>query len=100
MLNNQISPMRQHEISMLLSRQKAEFGINMYEAMTAADDIMIENLVRQGMDVDSAILSIFEQKYARLGGGRSKYVPEPVSHPLILEWCEWKLIAAKTQSLI
>lgn len=53
------------EIGLLLSEQEAEFGINMYDSLTPADDPEIEYLTSQGYSTDEAILIIFERRYYR-----------------------------------
>lgn len=68
------------EIGMLLSQQESQFGINMYDSLTPADEPEIANLTNLGIDLylihcimfiqlplgyssDEAILMIFERRY-------------------------------------
>lgn len=50
------------EHGLLLSTQESQYGMNMYDAMTAADEPEIQHLVAQGYSVDDAILIIFERR--------------------------------------
>jgi hypothetical protein len=48
---------------MRLSQQEAEFGINMFDSLTPADDPEIQNLTSMGHSSEEAILIIFERRY-------------------------------------
>lgn len=49
-------------MAMLISQQEAEFGVNMYDVINAADEAEIQRLVNEGYPSDTAILMIFESK--------------------------------------
>lgn len=49
-------------IAMIISQQEAEFGVNMYDAMTPADQDEIDRYVSLGYSKDDAILMVFESK--------------------------------------
>jgi hypothetical protein len=51
------------ERSMLLMQQEAEFGINMYDSLTPADEPEINALVAQGYTNDEAVKLIFDRRY-------------------------------------
>lgn len=48
------------EHGMLLSLQEAEYGKNMYDALTEADEPDIEDFMNQGFSREEAILILFE----------------------------------------
>lgn len=51
------------EKSMLLMQQEAEFGINMYDSLTPADEPEINALIAQGYSNDDAVKMIFDRRY-------------------------------------
>ena len=53
-------------MSLLLSQQKAKFGINMYDALAPEDEPYIEIYMKQGQSLDQAVLRIFEARFGRV----------------------------------
>jgi NACalpha-BTF3-like transcription factor len=82
--------------SMLMMQQEAEFGINMFDSLTPADEPEMNALIAQGYSNDEAVKLIFDRRYRpydpRLGaplnaiGGMSSlppaYYPPPSSMPM------------------
>lgn len=64
-LNNYSRPSEanQMERTMLLMQQEAEFGINMYDSLTPADEPEINALIAQGYTYDDAVKMIFDRRY-------------------------------------
>lgn len=54
------------DMGMLMSQQEADYGCNMFEVLTAEDDIEIDRLTANGMTTEGAILSLFEAKFPPL----------------------------------
>ena len=54
------------EMGILLSKQEAMFGKNMFDAMTREDDPAIERLIELGYAYHDAVLDIFELKYGHI----------------------------------
>ena len=52
------------QIGLLLSQQEREYGTNMYESLTPADEIELINLVNNGLPSHEAALQIFERKFS------------------------------------
>lgn len=63
----------QHAI--LLSNQDSEYGVNMYDSLTPADEPVIEEYVEQGFTREEAILIIFEDKYGRVASQPAHITP-------------------------
>ena len=53
----------QIERNMLLMQQEAEFGINMYDSLTPADEPEINSFLSQGYSYDEAVKMIFDRRY-------------------------------------
>lgn len=54
------------EHAILLSQQESEYGVNMYDALTPADEPVIDEYVAQGFTREESILIIFEEKYGKV----------------------------------
>lgn len=54
------------EHAILLSKQEEEFGINMYDSLTPADEPMIAEYMDQGFTREEAILIVFEEKFGKV----------------------------------
>jgi hypothetical protein len=76
--------------SMLMMQQEAEFGINMYDSLTPADEPEMNALIAQGYSNDEAVKLIFDRRYRpydpRLGAplsaiGGSSLPPTYYPHP-------------------
>lgn len=65
------------EIGMIISQQESEFGINMYDSLTPADEPEIANLTSQGYTTDEAILMIFNRRYRSRASQNQSYGPPP-----------------------
>ena len=62
------------DVAMLLSQQESEFGINMVDAITPADEPEIDRLMRQGYSRNEALRIIFNYRYpSRNGGGNREH---------------------------
>jgi hypothetical protein len=53
-------------LALLLSKQEADFGINMYDALRPSDEPEIQRLVDLGYTYEQAILHIYENRFAHL----------------------------------
>jgi hypothetical protein len=49
---------------MLLSQQEAEYGVNMYDALTEDDEPRIEEYIKKGFSREEAILLLFEGSFS------------------------------------
>ena len=63
------------QVALLISQQEAEFGINMYDSLTPADQPEIDSLVASGYTTDDAIQMLFDRRYRsrpnNYGAGRA-----------------------------
>lgn len=50
------------QMALLISQQEAQFGFNMYDVLTPADEPELQELTEQGKSRDNAILELFEKK--------------------------------------
>ena len=62
------------EHAILLSQQESEYGVNMYDALTPADEPVIDEYVAQGFTREEAILIIFEEKYGKVSSQQRSIV--------------------------
>lgn len=72
-----VGPSREAALAALLNQQQAEFGVNMYEAMTPADSPEIQRLMEEGYSEEDAIQMIFDLRYRHRGG----MLPRPPPYP-------------------
>lgn len=62
------------QVGLLLSKQEAEHGTNMFDSLRPQDNQVIQSYMNQGFSKEEAILMIFEQKYGK----------DPSSHTQIM----------------
>ena len=62
------------QVGLLLSKQEAEHGTNMFDSLRPQDNSVIQAYMGQGFSKEEAILMIFEQKYGK----------DPSSHTQIM----------------
>jgi hypothetical protein len=58
----------EHEIlriSLMISQQESQFGVNMYDALLPTDEADVSTLVRKGLTLDEAVLRIFESRFGK-----------------------------------
>jgi hypothetical protein len=53
------------EHALLLSAQEQEFGVNMYDSLTAADQLVLHEYISQGFTREEGALIIFEEKFGK-----------------------------------
>lgn len=53
------------EHALLLSTQEQEFGINMYDSLTSADQLILHEYISQGFTREEGALIIFEEKFGK-----------------------------------
>jgi hypothetical protein len=53
------------EHALLLSAQEQEFGVNMYDSLTASDQVTLNEYIAQGFTREEGALIIFEEKYGK-----------------------------------
>lgn len=70
------------EHGMLVSQQESQFGINMYDSLTADDNYEIDRLIDLGYTKEQAVLLIFERKYGKVNRGQN-HLQSLVSSPQI-----------------
>ena len=64
------------EHAMLLSAQEQEFGINMYDSLSAADQLLLHEYVSQGFTREEGALIIFEEKFGKTSNSQfSSVIP-------------------------
>lgn len=68
------------EIALKLSEQDAQYGTNMHDSLTAADEPEIEKLTRNGFQEHEALLEIFNRKFVR------DYVPQHYKRNVRFSW--------------
>jgi hypothetical protein len=49
-------------VAMIISKQEAEFGVNMYDTLVDDDEPVLKQYISIGLSVDEAILKVFEDK--------------------------------------
>jgi Holliday junction resolvasome RuvABC DNA-binding subunit len=54
------------EHAILLSKQEEEFGLNMYDSVTPADEPLIAEYMEQGFTREESILIIYEEKFGKV----------------------------------
>ncbi|KAJ1423931.1 hypothetical protein B484DRAFT_451720 [Ochromonadaceae sp. CCMP2298] len=59
------------EHAMLLSAQEDEFGINMYDSLSPADEIVLADYMSQGFTRSEGALIIFEEKFGKVSSFRN-----------------------------
>ena len=62
------------QVGLLLSKQEAEHGTNMFDSLMPQDNQVIQSYMNQGFSKEEAVLMIFEQKYGK----------DPSSHTQIM----------------
>ena len=62
------------QVGLLLSKQEADHGTNMFDSLRPQDNQVIQSYMNQGFSKEEAILMIFEQKYGK----------DPSSHTQIM----------------
>jgi hypothetical protein len=62
------------QVGLLLSKQEAEHGTNMFDSLRPEDNTVIQAYMGQGFSKEEAVLMIFEQKYGK----------DPSSHTQIM----------------
>lgn len=51
------------QLAILLSEQEAQYGANMYDSLRPEDDAEIQGMMAQGMEMEAAVMAVFERKY-------------------------------------
>eukprot|EP00597_Dinobryon_sp_UTEXLB2267_P010233 CAMPEP_0170099682 /NCGR_PEP_ID=MMETSP0020_2-20130122/1186_1 /TAXON_ID=98059 /ORGANISM="Dinobryon sp., Strain UTEXLB2267" /LENGTH=2317 /DNA_ID=CAMNT_0010322389 /DNA_START=216 /DNA_END=7169 /DNA_ORIENTATION=+ len=65
------------EAGILLSRQEAEFGTNMFDSLKPEDATVIQEYTKQGFSREEAILMIFEHKYGKMSNTNNEIMSMP-----------------------
>lgn len=60
------------EVGLLLSKQEALHGTNMFDSLKPEDNSVVQEYMNQGFSREEAILMIFEQKFGTGTGGNTE----------------------------
>lgn len=62
-------------MNLLLSQQKARYGVNMYESLSNSDEPSIERYMSRGLSLDQAVLRVFEKKFGPVDSNQAMVSP-------------------------